>query len=102
MLPKSVAFKWASKAHSLDRVWKSEQLRWMRSNWRWLRYGSTTKACWSIITVRSCFQNRCFAVFWALSKCQFGDTHGDAACCAFLQYLVLWEDKLVAVQTDIR
>ena len=40
--------------------------------------------------------------FWALSKRQFGDTADEAVWCAFLHHLLPWEDKLAAVQTDIR
>ena len=39
--------------------------------------------------------------YWALSKCQFGDTVSEAAWHAFLCCLLPWEDKLVAVQMDI-
>ena len=37
----------------------------------------------------------------ALFKCQFGDTVGEAAWCAFLHHLLPWEVKLVAFQIDI-
>ena len=40
--------------------------------------------------------------YQALSKCQFGDTVGEAAQHTFLHCLLPWEDKLVAVQMDIR
>ena len=40
--------------------------------------------------------------FWALSKCHFGDTVDEAAQCTFLHHLLPWEDKLAAVQMDIR
>ena len=40
--------------------------------------------------------------YWALSKCQFGDTVGEAAQRTFLCYLLPWEDKLAAIQMDIR
>ena len=36
-----------------------------------------------------------------LSKCQFGDTVGEAARHAFLRRLLPWEDQLAAVQMDI-
>ena len=39
--------------------------------------------------------------FWALSKCQFGDTLGEAIQNGFLHCLLPYEDKLVAVQMDI-
>ena len=39
--------------------------------------------------------------FRALSKCQFGDTVDEATWHAFLRHLLPWEDKLVAVQSDI-
>ena len=39
--------------------------------------------------------------YQALSKCQFGDTVGEATWHAFLRRLLPWEDKLVAVQMDI-
>ena len=39
--------------------------------------------------------------FRALSKCQFGDTVDEATWRTFLHHLLPWEDKLVAVQTDI-
>ena len=40
--------------------------------------------------------------FWVLSKCQFGDTIGEATQCGFLCCLLLYEDKLVAIQMDVR
>ena len=43
-----------------------------------------------------------FHRFWALSKCQFGDTVGEAMKHVFLCCLLPCEDKLAAVQTDIR
>ena len=52
--------------------------------------------------VRSSLQNGLFTGFRALSKCQFGDTVDETAWHAFLHHLLPWEDKLVAVQTDIR
>ena len=39
--------------------------------------------------------------YWALSKCQFKDTVGEATWCTFLRHLLPWEDKLVAIQMDI-
>ena len=39
--------------------------------------------------------------FWALSKCQFGDTVDEATLHTFLHHLLPCEDKLVAIQTDI-
>ena len=42
-----------------------------------------------------------FHRYWALSKCQFGDTVGNATRCLFLHYWLPWEDKLAAVQTNI-
>ena len=39
--------------------------------------------------------------FWAIFKCQFGDTVSEAVLCTFLHLLLLCEDKLVAVQMDI-
>ena len=39
--------------------------------------------------------------FWALSKCQFGGTVGEATQCGFLCHLLPCEDKLVAIQTNI-
>ena len=39
--------------------------------------------------------------YLALSKCQFGDTVDEATWCTFLHHLLPWEDRLVAVQTDI-
>ena len=35
--------------------------------------------------------------YQALSKCQFGDTVGEATWCTFLCHLLPWEDKLVAI-----
>ena len=35
--------------------------------------------------------------YWALSKCQFGDTVDEAAQHAFLCRLLPWEDKLATV-----
>ena len=35
--------------------------------------------------------------YWALSKCQFGDTVDEAARRTFLRHLLPWEDKLAAV-----
>ena len=52
--------------------------------------------------VRSSLQNEALCRYWALSKCQFGDTVDEAARRAFLRRLLPWEDKLVAVQMDIR
>ena len=40
--------------------------------------------------------------YQALSKCQFGDTVDEATWHAFLCHLLPWEDKLAAIQTDIR
>ena len=40
--------------------------------------------------------------YQALSNCQFGDTVDNAAWCTFLHHLLPWEDKLTAVQMDIR
>ena len=40
--------------------------------------------------------------YWALYKCQFGGTVDEATWCAFLRHLLPWEDKLAAVQMDIR
>ena len=40
--------------------------------------------------------------FWALSKCQFGDTTGEAMRCTFLYHLLLYEDKVAAVHINIR
>ena len=37
----------------------------------------------------------------ALSKCQFGDTVGEAARRAFLRRLLLYKDQLAAIQMDI-
>ena len=39
--------------------------------------------------------------FWALFKCQFGDTVDEATWCAFLCSLLPWEDKLTAIQREI-
>ena len=39
--------------------------------------------------------------FWALSKCQFGDTIDEAAQRTFLCYLLPYEDKFVAIQIGI-
>ena len=39
--------------------------------------------------------------FWALSKCQFGETVGEAMWCAFLCHLLPCEDKLAAIQMAI-
>ena len=39
--------------------------------------------------------------YQALSKCQFGDTVGEAAWCAFLCHLLPCKDQLAAIQTDI-
>ena len=39
--------------------------------------------------------------FWAFSKCQFGDTVGEAAWHAFLYHLLPCEDKHAAAQMDI-
>ena len=39
--------------------------------------------------------------FWALSKCQFGDTVDEAARCTFLRHLLPYEDRLAAIQMDI-
>ena len=39
--------------------------------------------------------------FWALSKCQFGDTVGQTTLHTFLHHLLPYEDKLAAIQTDI-
>ena len=39
--------------------------------------------------------------FWAPFKCQFGDTIDEATRHAFLCYLLPWEVKPVAIQTDI-
>ena len=39
--------------------------------------------------------------FWVLSKYQFRHTVGKAIWCTLLRCLVLWEDKLMAVQMDI-
>ena len=44
---------------------------------------------------------RALCRYRALSKCQFGDTVGEAAWRAFLHRLLPWEDQLVAVQMDI-
>ena len=41
-------------------------------------------------------------MYQALSKCQLGDTVGEATQCAFLHRLLPWEDKLAAIQMDIR
>ena len=40
--------------------------------------------------------------FWVLSKCQFGDTVGEAIQHDFLHRLLPCEDKLAAIQMDIR
>ena len=40
--------------------------------------------------------------YWALSKYQFGDTVDEATWRAFLHHFLPWEDKLEAVQMDIR
>ena len=39
--------------------------------------------------------------YQALSKCQFGDTVGEATQRAFLCHLIPWEEKLAAIQMDI-
>ena len=39
--------------------------------------------------------------FWAISKCQFGDTVDETTQCAILRRLLPWEDKLMAIQTGI-
>ena len=40
---------------------------------------------------------RALCRYRALSKCQFGDTVGEVARCAFLRCLLPWEDQLAAV-----
>ena len=44
---------------------------------------------------------RALCRYWALSKCQFGDTVDKAAWHSFLRHMLPWEDKLAAIQTDI-
>ena len=44
---------------------------------------------------------RALCRYRALSKCQFGDTVGEAARHAFLCRLLTWEDQLAAIQMDI-
>ena len=46
--------------------------------------------------------DRALCKYQALSKCQFGDAVDEAIRRAFLHRLLPYEDKLVAVQTDIR
>ena len=50
---------------------------------------------------RSSLLNGFFTGIWALSKCQFGDTVGEAASHAFLCHLLPYEDQLAAVQMEI-
>ena len=39
--------------------------------------------------------------YWALTKCQFGDTVGEAARRTFLCRLLPYKDQLAAIQMDI-
>ena len=45
--------------------------------------------------------DQAFNRFWALYKCQFGETVGEAAWHAFLYHLLPCEDKHAAAQMDI-